>query len=44
MKVKLKNQRTGTYASQRPPGPITFFKGLHNFNLIYEGWCIAKKF
>ncbi len=32
------------YASQRPPGPITFFKGLHNFNLIYEGWCIAKKF
>ncbi len=23
------------YASQRPPGPITFFKGLYNFNLIY---------
>ncbi len=32
------------YASQRPPGPITFFKGLYNFNLIYEGWCIAKRF
>ena len=31
------------YASQRPPGPITFFKGLYNFNLIYEGWSIAKK-
>lgn len=32
------------YASQRPPGPITFYKGLYNFNLIYEGWSIAKKF
>ncbi len=31
------------YESQRPPGPITFFKGLHNFNLIYEGWRIANK-
>lgn len=31
------------YASQRPPGPITFFKGLYDFNLIYEGWSIAKK-
>jgi hypothetical protein len=31
------------YESQRPPGPITFFKGLHNFNLIYEGWGIARK-
>lgn len=31
------------YASQRPPGPITFYKGLYNFNLIYEGWSIAKK-
>ncbi len=31
------------YVSQRPPGPITFFRGLHNFNLIYEGWTMAKK-
>lgn len=31
------------YASQRQPGPITFFKGLYNFNLLYEGWCVAKK-
>ena len=31
------------YASQRPPGPITFFKGLYNFNLLFEGWSIAKK-
>lgn len=31
------------YASQRPPGPITFFKGLHKFHLMYEGWCMAKK-
>ncbi len=31
------------YVSQRPPGPITFYKGLNNFNLIYEGWSIAKK-
>ena len=31
------------YKSQRPPGPITFLKGLHNFNLIYQGWSMAKK-
>jgi hypothetical protein len=31
------------YESQRPPGPITFFRGLYNFNLIYEGWTIARK-
>jgi len=31
------------YASQRPPGPITFFKGLYNFNLIYQGWSLARK-
>ncbi|MCP4178368.1 MAG: IS4 family transposase [bacterium] len=31
------------YASQRPPGPITFFKGLYKFNLIYEGWSMARK-
>jgi len=31
------------YESQRPPGPITFLKGLQNFNLIYEGWSIARK-
>ena len=29
------------YASQRAPGPITFFKGLQAFYLIHEGWRLA---
>jgi len=30
------------YVSQRAPGPITFFKGLQAFYLIYEGWNLAR--
>ena len=30
------------YASQRAPGPITFFKGLQAFYLIHEGWSLAR--
>ena len=31
------------YESQRAPGPITFFKGLHDFNIMFAGWLLAKK-
>ncbi len=31
------------YESQRPPGPITFFTGLHDFYLMYQGWMLAKR-
>jgi hypothetical protein len=31
------------YESQHPAGPITFFKGLHDFYLMYEGWIVAKE-
>lgn len=29
--------------SQHPPGPITFFKGLHDFFIMSQGWKVAKK-
>lgn len=28
---------------QRPPGPITMLKGLEKFNLIFQGWKLAKQ-
>ncbi len=31
------------YMKQRPPGPITMKRGLDNFNLIYQGWLLAKQ-
>ena len=31
------------YTSQRAPGPSTFIRGLYDCNLLYEGWCLAKK-
>ena len=27
--------------SERPPGPITFFRGLRRFEQMYEGWRLA---
>jgi len=29
------------YRSQRPPGPITFFRGLKQFRSQFTGWCIS---
>jgi len=31
------------YAKQRPPGPITMKRGLDKFDLIYQGWILAKQ-
>lgn len=30
------------YASQRPPGMTTLFKGLEKFYLTYDGWSLQK--
>jgi len=30
------------YESQHPPGPITFFKGLYDFYIMFNGWKVAK--
>jgi Transposase DNA-binding/Transposase DDE domain len=30
------------YASQRPPGMTTLFKGLEKFYLTYDGWTLQK--
>jgi len=30
------------YTKQRPPGPITMKSGLDRFDLIYQGWVLAK--
>jgi hypothetical protein len=30
------------YTKQRPPGPITMKSGLDKFDLIYQGWILAK--
>ena len=30
-------------AKQRPPGPITIKKGLEKFDLIFQGWKLAKQ-
>ena len=30
------------YASQRPPGMTTMFKGLEKFYLVYDGWSLQK--
>lgn len=29
------------YASQRPPGPITYYRGMYRFAAIYQGWKLA---
>ena len=29
------------YASQRPPGPITYYRGMYRFASIYQGWKLA---
>jgi len=29
------------YASQRPPGPITYYRGMYRFAQIYQGWKLA---
>jgi hypothetical protein len=31
------------YTKQRPPGPITMKRGLDMFDLIYQGWMLAKQ-
>jgi len=31
------------YTKQRPPGPITIKRGLEKFDLIYQGWILAKQ-
>jgi hypothetical protein len=31
------------YTKQRPPGPITMKRGLDKFDLIYQGWLLAKQ-
>ena len=31
------------YTKQRPPGPITMKRGLDKFDLIYQGWVLAKQ-
>jgi len=31
------------YIKQRPPGPITMKRGLDKFDLIYQGWLMAKE-
>ena len=31
------------YIKQRPPGPITMKRGLDKFDLIYQGWMLAKQ-
>jgi hypothetical protein len=31
------------YIKQRPPGPITMKRGLDKFDLIYQGWLMAKQ-
>lgn len=31
------------YTKQRPPGPITMKRGLDKFDLIYQGWILAKQ-
>jgi hypothetical protein len=31
------------YASERPPGPITFARGLRRFHAIAEGFALAAK-
>jgi hypothetical protein len=31
------------YMKQRPPGPITMKRGLEKFDLIYQGWTLAKQ-
>lgn len=30
------------YWSQGPPGPITYFRGMHRFAQIYQGWRLAR--
>jgi hypothetical protein len=30
------------YASERPPGPITFARGLKRFEAIAEGFALAR--
>lgn len=30
------------YKTQRPPGPITMKRGLEQFELIFQGWLLAK--
>jgi len=29
------------YASESPPGPITMFRGLTQFKMLYEGWSLV---
>ena len=31
------------YQSQKPPGPITFYRGLKQFQTLSQGWKLAKK-
>ena len=31
------------YITQRPPGPITMKSGVDQFELIYQGWLLAKQ-
>jgi hypothetical protein len=32
------------YASERPPGPITFTRGLQRFEAIAEGFALRQPF
>lgn len=29
------------YRSQRPPGPITYYRGMHRFAHVYQGWKLT---
>jgi hypothetical protein len=31
------------YQSQHPPGPITFYRGLKQFEILSQGWMLARK-
>lgn len=31
------------YIKQRPPGPITMKRGLDKFDLVFQGWLLAKQ-
>jgi hypothetical protein len=31
------------YRSQHPPGPITFYRGLKQFENLSQGWMLARK-
>ena len=31
------------YKSERPPGPITMFRGLEKFNGYFQGWSLAQE-